>query len=108
MTKNDIDLDNAFIVPQELINSVGSFLKKTGYNSGCYGWNWDCYKTNKYNIIIGYRNFPKCKKINNDDNFDKLLSIINKYVVNNEALFDYDLKFFIINQLIDEWIDGNV
>lgn len=31
-------------------------VERTGYNSGIYGWNWDCFTVNGVAITTGYRN----------------------------------------------------
>ena len=30
--------------------------EKIGYNSGIYGWNWDCYNFPDFVLVTGYRN----------------------------------------------------
>lgn len=44
--------------------------EKIGYNSGVYGWNWDCYNFPDFVLVTGYRNqcgtkMKHCEEYNN-------------------------------------------
>ena len=34
-----------------------SYRSPSFYNSGVYGWNWDCYSVGSVALLSGYRNF---------------------------------------------------
>ena len=38
------------------LQSLVSRWEKIGYNSGVYGWNWDCYNFPDFVLVTGYRN----------------------------------------------------
>ena len=51
------------------LQSLVSRWKKIGYNSGVYGWNWDCFNFPDFVLVTGYRNLigtrmKHCKKFN--------------------------------------------
>lgn len=56
MTRKDLQYYTVILASgvENLLNR----LSPIGYNSGVYGWNWDCYKVGKYYVVSGYRSFP--------------------------------------------------
>lgn len=45
-------------LPYGAIYYLTTFVSKSGYNAGIYGWNWDAYIINGVVFCCGYRNLP--------------------------------------------------
>lgn len=80
--------DNTTISALESANLV----KKIGYNSGVYGWNWSAYiyKNNMDIIFIeGYRGFPKTNGRVKDAIIGQLQKLKNDYYNQKLKYYDY-------------------
>lgn len=45
-------------LPHCAIKHLTTFVSRSGYNSGIYGWNWDAFIINGVVFCCGYRNLP--------------------------------------------------
>lgn len=57
LTRNDIKrlAINGEILYADMNIPALRYLKKLGYNSGIYGWNYDVYEYNTSVLLVGYR-----------------------------------------------------
>ena len=57
LTRNDIKrlAINGEILYTNMNITALRYLKKLGYNSGLYGWNYDVYEYNTSVLLVGYR-----------------------------------------------------
>ena len=80
--------DNTTISALESAN----LIKKIGYNSGVYGWNWSAYiyKNNMDIIFIeGYRHFPKTNGDIKNNITDQLRQLKDLYFNQKLSYYEY-------------------
>lgn len=64
MNKNDL-MNVVLVGKSPKLQQILSYYTPYGYNSGVFGWNWDCYRNYDYvnmvnfDLLVYNRNLPK-------------------------------------------------
>ena len=96
ITRNEINKENLVVLGYCQIQTVLNLFSadyKIGYNAGVYGWNYDLYRINGVDVIIGY-NRPYYNYSNKDIKA-QLIELENKIRKEERGLtfLEYEKKF---------------
>lgn len=101
LTRNDIKTFNTRLsIPYATLQSLLSYIEPIGYNSGVYGWNFDCYDIQGVLLMTGYRTIGKTVDRSIITKYEKQADLLDSQNIPYEDRKKEALK--LLAQFIDE------
>lgn len=101
ITRNDIKTFNTRLsIPYATLQSLLSYIEPIGYNSGVYGWNFDCYDINGVLLMTGYRTIGQTVDRSIIKKYEKQADLLDSQNISYEDRKKEALK--LLNDFINE------